>query len=361
MGVCAAKEEPTAVEVPPPVEEEDAEVLEVGPGPPGPKVVILGARGLREAEVFPGTERTCYCTLALAGSEDRLATTKEVKNALEPVWDHEAGVPGLDDSALEFVIWDADADGASELLGKATLEAARIREQEGFNGELELQEAGENVKAFLRVKISMPGKPFPPAPPKEFIVELENPKKKALGVEVEVQDGNMLYVTAVKNGPVQLYNKDAEPTKQLMPGDFIVKINDIEGDSKKLNAALKKKVASLSLVCRRAEEWRVVVDKGEDKSPVGVEFVKPPVGHSIVLTQVGGGAIEAWNQGSPEREVRPGDRILAIGGKRGKPDALLKQIKASTRFTMLIARPAEVEGKPSPKEEEPKPEGGAEQ
>eukprot|EP00421_Protoceratium_reticulatum_P012826 CAMPEP_0168389098 /NCGR_PEP_ID=MMETSP0228-20121227/16789_1 /TAXON_ID=133427 /ORGANISM="Protoceratium reticulatum, Strain CCCM 535 (=CCMP 1889)" /LENGTH=258 /DNA_ID=CAMNT_0008402361 /DNA_START=12 /DNA_END=785 /DNA_ORIENTATION=- len=258
MGICSAKEEKK-------IQAAESEELEASQSAAGTRVVILGARGLREAEVFPGTERTCYCALAVLGGgeepAEELAKTQQVKNTLEPSWNHEVELSTLGDGGvLEFRVLEADADGKGEVLGKATLEAARIQEQEGFNGELELQEAGENVKAFLRVKISLSGKPFPPPPEKEFVVELENPKKKALGIDAEVHDDKMLYVTAVKKGPIEMYNKEAEPAKQLMPGDFISKINDVEGDGKKLSAALKKKETSVRLVCRRAEEWRVVVD-----------------------------------------------------------------------------------------------------
>eukprot|EP00421_Protoceratium_reticulatum_P075374 CAMPEP_0168428376 /NCGR_PEP_ID=MMETSP0228-20121227/36827_1 /TAXON_ID=133427 /ORGANISM="Protoceratium reticulatum, Strain CCCM 535 (=CCMP 1889)" /LENGTH=45 /DNA_ID= /DNA_START= /DNA_END= /DNA_ORIENTATION= len=45
MGACSGKAGDRGV---------DAEVLEVGEDP-APRVVILGACGLREAEVFPGT------------------------------------------------------------------------------------------------------------------------------------------------------------------------------------------------------------------------------------------------------------------------------------------------------------------
>jgi len=349
MGICSAKEEKK-------IQAAESEELEASQSAAGTRVVILGARGLREAEVFPGTERTCYCALAVLGGgeepAEELAKTQQVKNTLEPSWNHEVELSTLGDGGvLEFRVLEADADGKGEVLGKAKLEAARIQEQEGFNGELELEEAGEKVKAFLRVKISLPSKPFPPAPEKEFIVELDNPKKKALGLEVETQDGKMLYVSAVKNGLVQTFNKEAEPTKQIMPGDFIVKVNGVEGASKKLNEALKKKETSFSLVCRRAEEWRVVVDRGADKGPIGFGYVKPAVGHSIVMTDIAAGPLSAWNEENPEREVRPFDRILAINGKRGKPDAILKQMKATGRFTMLVARPAE------PEPAEPKPEG----
>eukprot|EP00421_Protoceratium_reticulatum_P029743 CAMPEP_0168459350 /NCGR_PEP_ID=MMETSP0228-20121227/52866_1 /TAXON_ID=133427 /ORGANISM="Protoceratium reticulatum, Strain CCCM 535 (=CCMP 1889)" /LENGTH=47 /DNA_ID= /DNA_START= /DNA_END= /DNA_ORIENTATION= len=47
MGNCSCKDKKEAGE---------SEVVEAGEDPAGLRVVILGARGLREAEVFPGTE-----------------------------------------------------------------------------------------------------------------------------------------------------------------------------------------------------------------------------------------------------------------------------------------------------------------
>jgi len=294
--------------------------------------------------------------VGVAGSDEQLRT-EPVKNLLDPIWKHEVQVAGLEEGgSLEFCVWDSDPDGKDEVLGKVTLEGARFREQ-GFSGELELQEVAGGGAAFLRVKIAVDGKPPPAGPEREFTVVLENPKKKAMGIDVEIQDARTLYVTAVKNGPIHLYNKEAEPARQLLPGDYIVKINDVEGNAVKLDMALKKQT-SLNMVCRRADEWRAAVDKGSKEGSLGLEFVKPPKGSTIVITNILAGAVERWNEECPERAVKAGDRILAINGKRSKPADMLKKCKASAQLTLTLARPAvpEEEGEPRKDGEEPAPQ-----
>jgi len=355
MGACACKDKPA-------VPSEDVQAVDGSQKSQGagPKVVIVGARGLREAEGFPGSERFCYCKMGVAGNDDDQIRTGQVKNALDPTWNHSVEVMGFpqEGGSLDFNIWDADADGkGEELLGKCTLEGSQFQEN-GFNGEIELQEAGQNVVAFLRVKISVAGRPFPPGPEREFAVSLEKPKRKSPGIDVELQDGKTLYVSAVKSGgPVQLYNKEAEPARQVQAGDFIVKVNDAEGDSKKLNEAMKKET-TVTMVVRRAEVWRVAVEKPDSKAHVGLEFVKPPVGTTVLLTKVNDGPVATWNQENPEHEVKAGDRIIAINGKHAKPADMLKQMKAQVQFTMTVARPADVEGPGEPEKSGEEPREG---
>lgn len=120
------------------------------------RIVIVGARGLRNADNM-GTSDP-YCTCQVPGKDWSKFQTAVIDNALNPVWNEEhmindyvAGDP------LEFQVLDDD-DGKDESkddkLGRATLES-RLFYPEGFDGELTLQDTGKTHRTTLRVKVSV--------------------------------------------------------------------------------------------------------------------------------------------------------------------------------------------------------------
>lgn len=238
-------------------------------------------------------------------------------------------------------MWEEDARGERDLVGRATVEPSRF-DLNGFNGEVPLQAEGDVTRGYLKVKVKMDAHPYPPDGLQGFDVTVDKSHRlRSWGLLLDGLDGRTLYVIAVENGPVALYNKTQHPESQLAPGTFILKVNDVEGNSRKLTEALQK-AKRVSLVVRRPEEMRVAIGPGR---LLGVNVPKYPAGFSLLITRVGAGAVQNWNAENPCQEVKVRDRIVAINGKTGKAVELQNMIKDSLSigFQMTVVRPANKE------------------
>jgi len=133
-------------------------------------VVVLGAKGLREADWLPGTQRYFHTVLRTCpGRQGKPACqTKAVKDVVDAMndvvdanWAEEDGIMEAQyvaGDSLQFDVVDTDGDGNSGLLGRAFLDAGRFSER-GFIGELPLEGAGAifGTAATLSVEIMQPG------------------------------------------------------------------------------------------------------------------------------------------------------------------------------------------------------------
>ncbi|CAE8586537.1 unnamed protein product [Polarella glacialis] len=131
-----------------------------------------------------------YCTCEIAGKPHTQLKTKVIDDTLDPVWNHTSSMGGyaVGDS-LEFAVWDSDSFKSDDLLGRATLSSSRFQDA-CFDGELELREAGKNIKAFLRVRVALVGndlqppaptsKPLPPAPTSVPLPKPPSPAPKSV-------------------------------------------------------------------------------------------------------------------------------------------------------------------------------------
>lgn len=309
------------------------------------------AKGLHPRNWFPETDVFVHCVVKASGGEGAQLTTK-VQDIPEPTWNEEVAVAKY--KAGGSLTIEVVATGSQEnevVMGVAELWGNQF-EREGFAGDVELKTQGSGPPAWLQVCVKMEGQEYPPQPAQHFEIVFENPKKKALGVDFDSQDGTTLHIMAVKNGPVQTYNKDAKPTLQLKPGDFIVQVDDdVKGDSKKLNAAMQQRT-TMKLLVKRQQLLCVLVKKESMKASLGFEYSKP-AGKAVLLSQVNDeGPIQAWNAANPDQRVKPGDRIIEVCGQAGTAANLLKKAQQMTQFQMTIARPA------NPDSEEPEGKAG---
>ncbi|CAE8657475.1 unnamed protein product [Polarella glacialis] len=153
-------------------------------------IELVSARGLR-ADLLPGMGKSDpYCTCEIAGKPHTQLKTKVIDDTLDPVWNHTSSMGGyaVGDS-LEFAVWDSDSFKSDDLLGRATLSSSRFQDA-CFDGELELREAGKNIKAFLRVRVALVGndlqppaptsKPLPPAPTSVPLPKPPSPAPKSV-------------------------------------------------------------------------------------------------------------------------------------------------------------------------------------
>ncbi|CAE8616757.1 unnamed protein product [Polarella glacialis] len=158
-------------------------------------IELVSARGLR-ADLLPGMGKSDpYCTCEIAGKPHTQLKTKVIDDTLDPVWNHTSSMGGyaVGDS-LEFAVWDSDSFKSDDLLGRATLSSSRFQDA-CFDGELELREAGKNIKAFLRVRVALVGndlqppaptsKPLPPAPTSKPLPKPPSPAPKSVATPLQ--------------------------------------------------------------------------------------------------------------------------------------------------------------------------------
>eukprot|EP00930_Biecheleria_cincta_P002320 TRINITY_DN103330_c0_g1_i1.p1 TRINITY_DN103330_c0_g1~~TRINITY_DN103330_c0_g1_i1.p1 ORF type:complete len:817 (+),score=141.41 TRINITY_DN103330_c0_g1_i1:31-2481(+) len=122
------------------------------------RVRILSARGLRNADFQPFNGKSdCFCQCVLVGKAHSMVETKVVDDDLDPHWNEEFVIkyytPG---DFIKFTVLDQDNEyiKAPDLLGSVVLQAGHY-EADGFDGELQLDKAGRNRQAFLKVQVEV--------------------------------------------------------------------------------------------------------------------------------------------------------------------------------------------------------------
>lgn len=326
--------------------EEASEVVEASPavetkqGQYEDSVVIWvgGVRGLRGAEWLPGEAALqCLCVVKVKGEEEALLEAKGQVDKLEPAWNVQTSLAAFSGDGLEFSVLEAEGEAeaagdghpaaAPQLLARGVLERSAFAEA-GFNGEVRL--AGEKgaETARLAVKITVFGQ-CPEDRPAAFPVSVDNDPKKPIGASFDSQDGTTLQVSKVDAGLLD--------GSGLQVGDFIVKANAVEGSSAKLAKELKKK-GPLELSARRPQEFCVAFQK-KDPKKFGLEVAKKST--CLVVTKVAAGPVQAWNEANPEREVKLGDRVVAVNGAEGKAANLLTRFNKDQRLRLTLVRPAQ--------------------
>jgi len=120
-----------------------------------PTIVIVGARGLRNADwSFSGANKSDpYTICRIVGKNDFQIRTRTIDDALDPVWNHKEVMknwePGDD---LIFQVFDKDFGKRDESLGTFTLLSSEF-DRHGFDGDLRLRETGGPARSYLKVRI----------------------------------------------------------------------------------------------------------------------------------------------------------------------------------------------------------------
>mmetsp|Transcript_135766 Transcript_135766/g.378324 ORF Transcript_135766/g.378324 Transcript_135766/m.378324 type:complete len:353 (-) Transcript_135766:142-1200(-) len=348
MGVCQCKEkeEEKMVEILPGTDEE-APMVQAKSGAvthaqatsSGITVAIVGAWGLRDSDWLPFTGKSdCYCTVRVKGKDQDAFKTQVIKDSLTPVWKEECEIADYGE-ALEFKV----CDDSGAILGKVQLQSSKFK-QEGFNDWMKLEEAGKD-SAFLRVKVKLPGKDYPQAAQSEVTVTVTRESGKPWGLDLDTQDLQTLYVTTeATQGAVREYNSRAEPAQQIQQGDFIVKVNSAEMHAARMLNEMKNQ-DELQITLRRPEEFLVAINRSSPTQSLGAEFPSKLVGNVLVITkEISDGTFLEWNNANPDSVVTKGDRIIAVGNKRGTAMELLTTLSQANRCHVTIVRPSTPEG-----------------
>eukprot|EP00419_Tripos_fusus_P033475 CAMPEP_0172778666 /NCGR_PEP_ID=MMETSP1074-20121228/202029_1 /TAXON_ID=2916 /ORGANISM="Ceratium fusus, Strain PA161109" /LENGTH=351 /DNA_ID=CAMNT_0013615613 /DNA_START=6 /DNA_END=1061 /DNA_ORIENTATION=+ len=305
-----------------------------------PKIIVYvkSAQGLPGVDWFPGVDRFLHFGVGADAGGDEFFKSQPKKNVMDPVWNEEFEVPA--NMPLKFTVFQADADGKEDVVACATLHLAATGEDQ-FNGELPLEIDGNPTNSVLILKAKTGGG-YPTEQGSEFIVSIDNPKKKTLGLEVDNADPAKLFVVGVKKGTVMDGYNGEQPENKVEAGCFIMRVsaadagNSAVSGSQAMEKILKKSPKQVDLVCKRAKQFRVPLTLAE-KGDVGVQLPKRPLGNSLLVTEVkANGAVEAWNAENPDQIIEPWDRIVAVDGKSGKVAELQKLIKAAQKSGKVV-------------------------
>jgi len=188
-----------------------------------------------------------------------------------------------------------------------------------------------------------------------------------LGIDVLIYEQGVLLVSAIKQGPILMWNqKHHEKMRSLVvaAGDRIVAVNDVTGGCEELIEALKVN-QTLDIHIRRCLEYDIVVTRA---GRLGIDITQKK--DSLGILRVADGPVRDWNKSAPmDLEVRAGDSIIEVNSVRGTSEQLLEAIKVSDQLRMRIRRHTanlydreslEVEEKrsrPEPQTPEPPPAG----
>jgi len=156
-----------------------------------PKLTIVSARGLRDADWLPGAGKSDpYCICEIQGKPHAAKIETEVINDnLDPVWNHEALLAGYTPGdSLVFHIYDKDWGKKDDFLGTCVLAGDRINPP-GFEGELRLTDAGKGVEAFLKIKLayasSVAAPPLPPTQTQQTLQMQSKPPQSEASSQTE--------------------------------------------------------------------------------------------------------------------------------------------------------------------------------
>jgi len=309
-------------------------------------VALVGARGLRNADWLPGTGKS-DSYLELKTKDKVHHTTAVINDCLDPLWHEECKIMELEDDAeLEFYVYDKDMVTSTKL-GHVTLKSEDFKN--GYNGELELEDTGKKAgdKAYLRIKVKVGENDFPAGPPAEVTMTVERASKdKSWGLDLDLQDSIFMYVKSVEDGPFKEYNKGKQPQEQLVPGDYIAKVNDSTGASSEMLKTIKEEL-QVTLQVHRNYCQTIIIEKKDAKQPLGLKLPPKLACDFVAIRGVedSGAFADHNNDAKEEMKIYPGDRIVSVGGAKGKASDLQAKLnKQEGKFQIVVERPDGTDG-----------------
>lgn len=176
-------------------------------------------------------------------------------------------------------------------------------------------------------------KPKPGMPPTLMMKINRNPDMN-IGLNLDALDGSTAYVDNIIPGAVQGWNTGRPEKECLKISDRIVAVNGVQGDTDKLLSELKA-TTTWNIAVLRPFEMRVVVDCKRFPS-LGLDLKYSPNGNTLLISDLGDGAIKEWNTGPQDLKVARFDRIVAINGVRGSAKSLLEAAASVEVLDLVI-------------------------
>jgi len=296
------------------------------------QVLVVKVAGLPADKVLL-EDRSIFLSVRLPDMDMDMDIDQRMTNVIDPFFNMEFQVPA---TTLIFKVMEEVAGSDVALLGQATLDAGAF---DSWAGDLELKD-GTTSGAIIRVKVRAEEFGYPEdLTTAETTVIVDNPKKtKNLGIDVDITEESSCYVYNVKaKGLVDKHNKSqAEESSKLQAGAFIVAYNGVAGDPKSIEAAMKKAAPTAEFTIRPTETFRIALDKSSG-DVLGVDVPRKSVGNSVLIAFVKeSGFVAKWNEEHPEQEVKKGDRIVEVNGKKGTGKELVDMIKRAPNTYRVI-------------------------
>lgn len=164
------------------------------------------------------------------------------------------------------------------------------------------------------------------------------------GFKADFADEKTIYVCEVREGssPVEVYNWLAPGARRIRTGDYVVAVNGVNSASVSADDtevplvadALREAMRSLTVELQVVRPHLFTCKIPRHGQNLGLDLNFSHKSNSLVIVKVYEGAVLKHVP-----QVRSGDRILGVDGVEGSPEALLKQIRASSdEVTLRLSR-----------------------
>lgn len=169
---------------------------------------------------------------------------------------------------------------------------------------------------------------------------LLNKERGKLGFQTDLDNEGVLVIGKIEKGVLDDWNSDRSESDRVAVGDTIASINNTRGDPKHLEDMITKYV-SLKLEIKAHEEFEVRIEKTKE-AKLGLDVKARKNNMTLPIIKIHqGGLVAQWNaeKHNATKQVREGDRVLALNGESGESEFLKKQLSTqSGSLVLTIAR-----------------------
>merc|ERR1712176_402296 len=104
----------------------------------------------------------------------------------------------------------------------------------------------------------------------EFSFTIERQESTTeVGLMLDTVGNECAMVTRIKDGLINVYNQTAVPERQVQPGDFVMRVNSVSGDTDKMALAVGKE-GRLEFTIRRAVKMTIEIERNGKNSSLGL-------------------------------------------------------------------------------------------
>lgn len=157
---------------------------------------------------------------------------------------------------------------------------------------------------------------------------------RPLGMDVNYHDNATLLVTRVNAGPCYDYNR-ASPDQLIAPGDRIVSVNGVSGETSQMVQACKAE--ELKMTIRRCDEKRVTLARQFPEQRFGMEVEQcDTVTLLIASVDEGDSVCAEYNRTSGGFLLEKDFRIIGVNDVYGDASKLEAELKLAQSWTIVV-------------------------
>lgn len=160
--------------------------------------------------------------------------------------------------------------------------------------------------------------------------------ERKLGIDINQHDNVTILVTKIIDGAVIDHNR-ANPAEAILPGDRIIELNGIRGNTQYMLASCIG-LTQLHFAVASGLEWTTHIEATDDAPDRGLGLVVQPSDMvSLVITRIEDG-LAMQKAAEPGFDIRPEDRIVRINDVRLDFAALLEEMSSATSWSITWRR-----------------------